>query len=68
MRRNHPEAAGNTTSDAASQREHELSFAMPVIGRFRFRPVDVDAHGDDRRRPVIHIEVKPGVAERLSHH
>jgi carbamoylphosphate synthase large subunit len=67
MRRHHPEASRNTTRDAASQREDELSLAVPMVLHLRLGPDDVDAYGDDLRRGVVHIEIGPRVTEGSSH-
>jgi hypothetical protein len=41
---------------------------MPVVRHLTFGPVGIDAHGNDRRGGVVHIQVEPGVLELLSDH
>ena len=67
MGRRHPQAAGNAARDAAAEREHELSLAVPVVRDLRRRPFYVDPHRDDRRGPIVHIQLGPGVKKRQSH-
>jgi hypothetical protein len=67
MRRDHPQAPGNTTRDAAAEREDELSFAMPMRRHFCLPLGHVNPHGNGRRDDVIRIEFRPGPAERQSH-
>jgi hypothetical protein len=67
MRGHHPQATGNATCDTASQSEDELPFAMPVVWYLRFVLRNVHAHGNYRGEDVIHIQIEPWVAKRLSH-
>jgi hypothetical protein len=55
MRRHHPQATWDVACDAASEREDELAFAVPMDGYFRSGFGDVNAHRNRQREQIIHV-------------